>query len=293
MKSFVINFSSKHSVITTGLVCLVCILISVSVSHDHARSWVVALFTSVLFILCGELILWQDPPAPAAVLDFLFLATVPLLVFHVAMTLGRADGRIWSPTALANLMAALLMPALAMRRLGLAVYALGVVLLVGSRGGWLNVAAGLLTLAALEHSFIAYLKKLWPLGFIALPIMALQVLRPFERVSMWETGWAMFTAAPVWGMGPGTFGLFHPLYPDAHNLILNIAAETGAVGLVAFALLALAVGSALYARRASPFARGVGASLVGMLAAGLIGVPTYEIAVSTALAVLIGVALHD
>lgn len=276
-----------------GVMVLVITFLSVTLSHDHARSWAVGLFTLVLFVACGELMFSNREHQPGQILQWMFIATLPLLAFHLVMTLGRTDGRIWSPTALANLMAALLMPALALRRLGWSIYALAVVLVVGSRGGWLNVVAGLFALAILQNSIGEFIKRLWPVGFIALPIMAVQVLRPFERVSMWETAIAMFKTAPVLGMGPGTFGLYHPLYPDAHNLVLNIAAEMGLLGVMAFGLLAVAVGRALYERRAQPFTRGVIASFVGMLASGLIGVPTYEIAVSVALAALIGVALHD
>lgn len=293
MNSFTKNFSTNSGVVLAALVCLACTFASMTLSQDRPRSWVVLLFTIVCFSIAGQFMVTHYAPDPARVLHWLFISTLPLLAFHLVMTLGRTDGRIWSPTALANLMAALLMPALALRRLRWSLYALGVVLVVGSRGGWLNVAAGLFTLAILQNSISEFIKRLWPVGFIAIPMMAVQVLRPFERVSMWETAIAMFKAAPVLGMGPGTFGNFHPVYPDAHNLVLNIAAEMGLLGVLAFSVLAFTLGRALWQRRAQPFARGVMASLVGMLASGLIGVPTYEIAVSAALAVLIGVSLHD
>lgn len=291
MDTFTKSFGSKAGVIGAALFALVAMFVSVSTSANPARSWVVWLFTLTCFAIAGEL-MWRSLDA-GRILDWLFTASLALLAFHLWMTIGRDDGRVWSPTALGNLAAALLMPALAIRRLRWSLYALAIVLLSGSRGAWLNVAAGLFTLAALEHSFIAFVKTLWPVGIAALPILAFQVMRPYERVSMWATAIAMFRTAPVLGVGPGTFGLFHPLYPDAHNLILNLAAENGLIGLVSFGLLAIAVGRALWIRRASPFVRGVIASCIGMLAAGLIGVPTYEIAVSAALAVLIGVALND
>jgi O-antigen ligase len=70
-----------------------------------------------------------------------------------------------------------------------------------------------------------------------------QVATGFElRLQLWETAWRMFLDAPVLGAGLGRFAWSHfvraagdpsmdpGLYMHAHNLVLHLMAETGAVG---------------------------------------------------------------
>ncbi len=73
-----------------------------------------------------------------------------------------------------------------------------------------------------------------------------------ERKIIWGSGWKMFLSRPVIGVGIGTFMfnfrrflsqdyLFGPFY--AHNCYLQIAAETGIIGLVFFLII---IGSFFY-----------------------------------------------
>jgi O-antigen ligase len=67
-----------------------------------------------------------------------------------------------------------------------------------------------------------------------------------ERLAQWAAGINMFLAHPVLGVGAGNYSEAYPQYsvvcwPDslghAHNYYINAAAETGAIGLVAFLAL--------------------------------------------------------
>jgi O-antigen ligase len=64
-----------------------------------------------------------------------------------------------------------------------------------------------------------------------------------ERLAHWVAAWRMFEASPWIGVGPGNFATAYaeyrlPLWEDAlghaHNIYLNVAAETGLVGVLAF-----------------------------------------------------------
>jgi O-antigen ligase len=70
-----------------------------------------------------------------------------------------------------------------------------------------------------------------------------------ERMAMWEAGLGMFRAAPLYGVGAGNFNVVYRRYNvpqfvfsrgHAHNYYIHAAAETGIIGLVAYALVLLA-----------------------------------------------------
>ncbi len=97
------------------------------------------------------------------------------------------------------------------------------------------------------------------------------------RLSFWRSALAIFRDHPLVGTGPWTYGVVHTRYQDdvrfyasdAHNLYLQTAAEMGVVGLVALAVLMLAIASSwLRALRAArntseyPVVAGVGLGLV-------------------------------
>jgi O-antigen ligase len=71
-----------------------------------------------------------------------------------------------------------------------------------------------------------------------------------ERMAHWQAGWGMFSDYPLLGVGIGAYAAAYPRYalprwPDplghAHNYYLNVAAETGLIGLAAYLVLWLAV----------------------------------------------------
>jgi O-antigen ligase len=100
-----------------------------------------------------------------------------------------------------------------------------------------------------------------------------------ERVAHWLAGVRMFAAHPLLGVGIGNYSAAYPQFhprgwyaslDHAHNYYINIAAEAGIVGLVAYVLLA---GSALWYSCAATFRarerlfRAIGLGVVGALIA--------------------------
>jgi O-antigen ligase len=71
-----------------------------------------------------------------------------------------------------------------------------------------------------------------------------------ERLAQWAAGINMFLAHPILGVGAGNYSEAYPQYSvvcwpnslgHAHNYYINAAAETGAIGLVAFLALTIAM----------------------------------------------------
>lgn len=86
-----------------------------------------------------------------------------------------------------------------------------------------------------------------------------------ERMAHWQAGWGMFLDSPWLGVGPGNYPVVYDRYflpgwvdplGHAHNLYLNMAAETGLAGLVGLlGLLVAAYARALGALLGAPAAR--------------------------------------
>jgi putative inorganic carbon (HCO3(-)) transporter len=99
-----------------------------------------------------------------------------------------------------------------------------------------------------------------------------------ERMAHWQAAAEMFADHPVLGVGIGNYVPAYPLYAlprwsdplgHAHNYYLNVAAETGAVGLFGYLVL---WGAALWqgwraVRALNGLARGIAAGLLGMMTA--------------------------
>ena len=97
-----------------------------------------------------------------------------------------------------------------------------------------------------------------------------------ERVAHWQAAWQMWTDHPWLGVGIGNYEPVYPRYAlpqwplplgHAHNYYLNIAAETGVIGLGAYLLLWCA---ALFqtwraVRRASGWELGVALGVLGVV----------------------------
>ncbi|MBI5955573.1 MAG: O-antigen ligase family protein [Chloroflexi bacterium] len=100
-----------------------------------------------------------------------------------------------------------------------------------------------------------------------------------ERMAHWQAALGMLAASPITGVGIGNYEAAYPAYAlpgwedplgHAHNYYLNIAAETGLVGLGAYlALLATAFGLCWWAQRrsVSSFARALAVGTLGALVA--------------------------
>jgi putative inorganic carbon (hco3(-)) transporter len=65
-----------------------------------------------------------------------------------------------------------------------------------------------------------------------------------ERMAHWQAGWNMYFSNPILGVGPGHYTIAYPIYRvnafwkdplgHAHNLYLNVMAEDGFLGIVAY-----------------------------------------------------------
>lgn len=97
-----------------------------------------------------------------------------------------------------------------------------------------------------------------------------------ERVAHWQAAINMWTAHPWLGVGPGNYAVAYALYRlprwqealgHAHNVYLNVAGESGLLGLLSYLLLwAASIWQALRGSASSRrFAAAVGAGVLGAL----------------------------
>lgn len=143
--------------------------------------------------------------------------------------------------------------------IGAACGMLGMALALGGRARWWALAglalaglalalggAGLLPAAAAARmASITRYVSLFDAGSVPITPDNFAVV---ERMSQMQAGWRMFLTHPLTGVGPGNFSTAYPRYAvgswyvsrgHAHNYYLHLAAETGAIGLLAYlALLA-------------------------------------------------------
>lgn len=134
-----------------------------------------------------------------------------------------------------------------------------------SRGAWIAAGAGLVVFALL---LLAHFKVRlnWPvvLGLVAvggLVVVGVTLYRGWDgngRLSIYNAALQMFREKPLTGYGLYTFGRgllrivgvipTTTTHAHAHNLILNIAAELGIVGLIAFGATVLVFARAMRAQ---------------------------------------------
>ena len=185
----------------------------------------------------------------------------------------------------------------------LAIVAVALVIAVfTSRGAALTMGVSLVAAAGLARPRLAWaVVAVLLVGFLVVDgVMGFALTSKFTRVvdsriSLWLMAWEMFLHAPWLGQGPATFRVLYPLYleivpfpdwvvmdpwggpvPWAHNLYLELLAERGVVGFVAFSGMiaaGLTVSGRLLRRHgAGPiswWAAGATASLLGFLFSGL------------------------
>jgi O-antigen ligase len=99
-----------------------------------------------------------------------------------------------------------------------------------------------------------------------------------ERMAHWQAAWYMFEDHPWLGVGFGNYAAVYPAYAlphwedplgHAHNYYLNVAAESGLIGLAAYAFLWIAIFWSAWraVRTTHGFAQGVAAGAFGVLVA--------------------------
>jgi len=208
--------------------------------------------------------------------------------------------------ATCNLKLAPLLPALALLSL---VTMLAAAVMSWSRGAWLGIAAGMIVtlivqsrrallltiVAAFVLTFTVLLSSINLIPdviaarfagitdyFGVFDVRGVRVddtnYAVVERMAHWQAAWEMWLAHPAFGVGIGNYAVTYPAYAlprwddplgHAHNYFLNVATETGLVGLSAYLLLWVAAfwqgWRAIRATRG--VWRGVAAGLLGTLVA--------------------------
>ncbi len=186
------------------------------------------------------------------------------------------------------------------------------ILMSWSRGAWLGVVAGAIIAIIVQSRRAFVLSNVAALALITVAFLgSLNLIPPaiaerfsgigdyfgvfdvrgvkvddtnfalVERMAHWQAAAEMFARHPLIGVGIGNYAVAYPDYAlprwsdplgHAHNYYLNVAAETGAIGLLAYLMLwSAAVWQAWRAIRASNgITRGMAAGLLGMIVALLI-----------------------
>ncbi len=189
--------------------------------------------------------------------------------------------------------------------LGLGGLALLALIASGSRGAWLGAATAMGTLIVMlparsrwgfaALAAIAFLGAFLSIsGRIPAPLQVrlagvLEELRItdvrgaevntanfaiVERLAHWQAALEMIRAHPWWGVGFGNYAAAYPTYAlirwpnplgHAHNIYLNVAAETGGIGLLLYLALWMVIGAQTWRawRRNAGWRRGLAAGLMG------------------------------
>jgi O-antigen ligase len=176
---------------------------------------------------------------------------------------------------------------------GLITLGVGITLFLYSRGAYIALFTGLMTIAFLK-------KRIWLVPLVLI-VVAWQTVLPqsvidriketrtadgtldsssAKRLELWREAWGMFTSNPVTGVGFDVIyanGLKYG-FKDTHNIYLKVLAEQGLIGMGLFLSLlftAFASGVRLFRRARDPLLQGVGlgfaAATVGAMTTNLFG----------------------
>ncbi|MER3479069.1 MAG: hypothetical protein C4327_00900 [Meiothermus sp.] len=120
---------------------------------------------------------------------------------------------------------------------------LGLAWLGGLPRAWKLAAATLVVLAIDLGLFLGGQERLGRF----MTITDLNAASTQSRLQIWQVAWQAFKEHPLTGIGANRFGLYYlehrppdalePTAPHAHNLFLNLLAETGLLGMSAFLIL--------------------------------------------------------
>ncbi len=175
-----------------------------------------------------------------------------------------------------------------------------------SRGSWLSLLAVVAIAGICINRRLLWLLLLVPvallIGHEAVMERIMSALNPTDtsatlRIALWESTWAMIEDHPLFGIGWGSYWMVYHSYDffiqdpsvkilHAHNMYLNLAAEIGVPGFVAFMTVLIAHGRMAVRqwRKAPQQARGLllgmAASLVGILLNGFTDYVLFNIQLS-------------
>lgn len=266
-----------------------------------ATGFVQAVQTVIPFVN-GSQAVSVDSRASGNLVDPNLFAGYLVLVIPLALAIGFSFRHRWTiaPTA------------------AVALVLVGALVATLSRSGWLGLVIGtfVLWITLVRRRWrIAAVSGVMTVAFVALgawgPISTrlgssdsgpLQMLS--DRTEVWGAAIGMFRDHPLFGVGIDTFQDFYAAYSGrddglnhAHNLILNIAAERGILGLTSFCLVIFCLVKLLLSRlrtEASILERcllaGLGAAVAAFLVHSQFDVSYYDYKVLLLLWLLIGVA---
>lgn len=292
------------------------------------RSWVIGVYLHAALAVSSygiyqkiygvkQLATWVDPTSPTANKErvYSYLGNPNLLGGYLLPAIALSimaffAWQHWGPKLLALLMSGMNLACL---------------YFTDSRGAWIGfVCLGAVLLFLLIYWWSIYLPKFWriwalPLvlgGFIGAILLAMVVLEPLRdrvssmfvgrgdssnnfRINVWMAVIDMIKDRPVLGIGPGNvaFNRIYPLYQrprfsalSAYSVILEVAVETGIVGLVCFLWLLLVIATQGWTQlnrlrevssRQGFWLMGAMATLAGMLGHGLFDTVLYRPEINT------------
>lgn len=243
------------------------------------RSWLVTVYLHVALVVsvyglrqklfgAEALATWVDPASPSAneVRVYSYLGNPNLLAAYLLPAIALSIAAIfawrgWMPKALALTLTGVNSACL---------------YYTGSRGGWIGlIALAFVLLVLLIYRWSDYLPGFWrrwalPIalgGLTGLLILAVLLVEPLRdralsifadrqdssnnfRLNVWAAVLEMIRDRPILGIGPGNnaFNLIYPLYQrpqytalGAYSIFLEIAVETGLIGLGCFLWLVLVI----------------------------------------------------
>lgn len=280
---------------------------------ERLRSWVITAFLHVAAVVsvyglrqwffgADALATWVDPESPLASTTrvYSFLGNPNLLAAYLLPAIALSAAAIfawrgWLPKLLAVVMT---------------VINLACLLLTQSRGGWIGLVAGILVFSVLSfvwwNPYLPRFFRIWALpllfggfaavlilGYLAVPQFRYRVASIFAgsgdssnafRLNVWRAVIRMIHDRPILGFGPGdlVFKRAYPIYSQArfsalsaYSIVLEIAVETGLIGLTAFLWLLVVTFNQGYVqlKRMRDILNRHGFWLIGALAsmAGLLG----------------------
>lgn len=282
------------------------LLLSASFSVEPIKSIVVVLWSMAIVLTVIVCASYLQSEHRATIIKAMMI--VSLLLFIINMLTWLINGARWpfrarwetnNGIALYNILG-LVGIALGIfhRRLSwlwLAAY-LWLVIFSESRGGLLGLAAGIVVLLIMQHRYALWLSALIGIGVIT--VSSERLFNLSHRPELWGVAWRMFTKSPIVGQGPNTYQQFYTaqyrslgyLYAHAHSLPLNLLAESGIIGLLAFMWLAGAISWQLWQRRQDRFSLGILAAFASLMAHSLIDVLTTSPFVAGTMAILLGLS---
>jgi O-antigen ligase/Flp pilus assembly protein TadD len=294
-----IGYPGRSLGVVTWLVFAGAFLLGASIADPRARERVVLATSAASILVSGYALLQEagvDPVEWSEGLD----------VSRTRSTVGNA-AFLGAYLAMVVPLAGRLALAPASRRVRVvhaaaAVLGLWALLTTETRGAWLGTLAGGVLVVALEYRRLrAVLRRsLLALGAALVAVLLLVTVSPFAararsiadpgsltgrgRLTQWERTLDLVADRPVLGWGPETYAFTFPRFIDAefertvgravvpdraHNVVLDMAASAGLVGLAAYvsllALLARAVAQARERSAATVGLAGAGAAYLGQL----------------------------